>query len=200
MKIAITTVEQFKDFSGLKLNRQKSEGIWMGPRKHDRGKINDIPMKERIKILGVWYSAELEASTVEANWNNKIENVLKVIKRWENRDPTLYGKVILAKSVLLSQLSHCLQVLAIPKNVLARINTIIYRFLWKRKYNNKKTFEKIKRRVLCLDVNEGGIKNHQHRTSTKNVPHKIGSKVTERQRFTLVRYSSTNIQTSCEYT
>ena len=49
IKIAITIVEQFKDFSGLKLIRQKYDGICMGSRKHDRDKINDIPMKERIK-------------------------------------------------------------------------------------------------------------------------------------------------------
>ena len=45
----------------------------MGSRKHDRGKINDIPMKERIKILGVWYSAELEASAIEATGTTKLK-------------------------------------------------------------------------------------------------------------------------------
>ena len=52
-------------FSGLKLNKRKSEGIWMGSRKHERGRIHDIPMKGMIHILGIFYSAEKEASTVE---------------------------------------------------------------------------------------------------------------------------------------
>ena len=118
VNIAITIIEQFKDFffffSGLKLNRQKSEGIWMGSRKHDRGVIDDIPIKKRIQIMDVLYSAELEASTTEANWNNKTETYISTIKQWENQNPTLYGTISLAKFSLISQPSHCVQVLAIP--------------------------------------------------------------------------------------
>ena len=111
-----------------------------------------------IQILGIFYSAEKEASTLEDNWTSKIENLIRTIKQWENRNPTLYGKVIIAKTLLLSQFSHVLQGLALPQSVLTRINTIIYRFLWKRKYNNKRAFEKIKRNVLSLDIEEGGLK------------------------------------------
>ena len=115
-------------------------------------------MKGMIQILGIFYSAEKEASTLEDNWTSKIENLIRTIKQWENRNPTLYGKVSIAKTLLLSQFSHVLQVLALPQSVLTRINTIIYRFLCKRKYNNKRAFEKIKRNVLSLDIEEGGLK------------------------------------------
>ena len=158
IKVAISTVEEFQEFSGLKLNRHKSEGIWMGSGKHKKGKIQDIPMKGVVKILGIFFSAESEASLLEENWSTKLDNLIRSIKQWENRNPTLYGKVIVAKTLLLSQLSHILQVLALPQHILTRINTIIYRFLWKRKYNNKKAFEKIKRSVLSLDFEEGGLK------------------------------------------
>ena len=50
------------------------------------------------------------------------------------------------------------RLLALPQSVLTRINTILYRFLWKRKYNNKRAFGKIKRNVLSLDIEEGGMK------------------------------------------
>ena len=142
LKLAISIVEQFQDFSGLRLNKRKSEGIWMGSRKHERGRIHVIPMKGMIQILGIFYSAEKEASTLENNWTSKIENLIRTIKQWESRNPTLYGKAIIAKTLLLSQFSHVLQVLALPQSVLTRINTIIYRFLWKRKYNDKRAFEK----------------------------------------------------------
>ena len=98
---AIAIVEDFKQFSGLSLNKHKSEGIWLGSRKHERGTVNGIPMQKIIKILGIYYSSEKEASLVEENWNSKLENVLRTIKQWENRNPTLYGKVILAKTLLL---------------------------------------------------------------------------------------------------
>ena len=148
IKVDISTVEEFQEFSGLKLNRHKSEGIWMGSGKHKKGKIQDIPMKRVVKILGVFFSAENEASILEENWNTKSDNLTRSIKQWENRNPTLYGKVIPAKTLLLSQFSHILQVLALPQHILTRINTIVYRFLWKRKYNNKKSLRKLKE--VCL--------------------------------------------------
>ena len=46
MKLAISIVEQFQEFSRLRLNKRKSEGIWMGSRKHERGRIHDIPVGE----------------------------------------------------------------------------------------------------------------------------------------------------------
>ena len=126
--------------------------------KNKQGKINDIPMtKGNLKILGIYVSAHVEASLIEDNWTNKIENILRIIKTWQLRNPTIYGKVILIKTLLLSQLSYLLQALAIPEKTLTYINTIFYRFLWKRKYNNKKAFEKIKRNVLSLKPEEGGL-------------------------------------------
>ena len=112
IKQTISIAEQFQEFSGLKLNKRKWEGIWRGSRKHERCRIHDIPMKGMIQILGIFYSAEKEASTLENNWTSKIENLIRTIKQWENRNPTLYGKVIIAKTLLLSQFSHVLQVLA----------------------------------------------------------------------------------------
>ena len=152
MKLAVFIIEQFQEFFGLKLNKRKWEGIWRGSRKHERGRIHDIPMKGMIQILGIFYTAEKEASTLENDWTSNIENLIRTIKQWENRNPTQYGKVIIAKTLLLSQVSHVLQVLALPQSVHIRINTIIYRSLWKRKYNNKRAFEKIKRNVLSLDI------------------------------------------------
>lgn len=155
---AIDIIEQFQGISGLKLNKLKCQGTWLGTRKNEVGNCSGIVMKkDKLKILGIYFSADTEASLIQENWTEKIETILRVIKKWENRNPTLYGKVILAKTLLLSQLSHAIQALACPENMINRINTIIYRFLWKRKYNNKKAFEKVKRTVLSLKPSEGGL-------------------------------------------
>ena len=37
IKVAISIVEEFQKFSGLKLNRNKPDGIWMGSGKHRNG-------------------------------------------------------------------------------------------------------------------------------------------------------------------
>ena len=52
VKQALDIVQAFGEFSGLPvhLNKQKSEGIWLGARKLDMGRVHDIPMKDTIKI------------------------------------------------------------------------------------------------------------------------------------------------------
>ena len=62
--------------------------------------------------------------------------------------------------MLLSQFFNILQVRALQQHIFTSINAIVYRFLWKRKYNNnnqKKPFEKIKRSVLNLNLGDGGL-------------------------------------------
>ena len=58
----------------------------------------------------------------------------------------------------MSQFSHVPQVLALSQNTLTHINTVICRFPWKMKYNNKRAFEKIKRNALSLAIEEGEMK------------------------------------------
>ena len=56
-------------------------------------------MRDTIKILGMYYSAHEEASKLEQNWKGKIENILRTIRQWENRNPSLYGKILLTKTI-----------------------------------------------------------------------------------------------------
>ena len=67
VKRASGIVQAFKAFSGLHLNKPKSEGIWLGARKWDKGGVHDIPMKDTIKILGMLYSAHEESSRLKHN-------------------------------------------------------------------------------------------------------------------------------------
>ena len=51
-----------------------------------------------------------------------------------------------------------MQAFNIPEKVLTEVNRILFNFVWKKKNNNKKAFEKVKRTVLCSDLEEGGLK------------------------------------------
>ena len=76
----------------------------------------------------------------------------------EKREISLYGKIILCKTFLLSQINYVLQSLILPDHVLNEIDSIMFKFIWKKSFSNKKGFERIKRKILCLDVNQGGLK------------------------------------------
>ena len=68
------------------------------------------------------------------------------------------GKVHIIKTFLLSQLIYVMQCLILPLEILKSINTIIFKFLWKKKFCNRRAFEKVRRDVLCSDFEDGGLK------------------------------------------
>ena len=54
INIALNTVEDFGNVSGLKLNRNKTEGMWIGKLKHCNEKIGNINWSNKpVKALGI---------------------------------------------------------------------------------------------------------------------------------------------------
>ena len=161
VRLMLRIVNAFSIFSGLYLNFDKTEGMWIGSSRSSMDEIGSFKWrlgKSVMKILGVYFSNYDRASNLEANWKPKIDNMITKIKCWEKRNLSIMGKVIITKTFLISQFNYVMQALFLPENVLRDLNTIIFRFLWKRKYSNRRAFEKVKRDVLCLGYENGGLK------------------------------------------
>ena len=160
LELALKDIEDFYFVSGLKLNRKKSHGLWIGADAQSPktpGDITWVKEGQCIKILGIYFNASEEASLIDLNWKNKIDKVQNIIARWQRRNISLYGKIIIAKTFLLSQFTYILQALALPLTVLNTIDSMIFKFLWKKKVSNTRAFEKVKRVVLCKNITEGGL-------------------------------------------
>jgi len=71
---------------------------------------------------------------------------------WKARDLTLFGRVLIIKSLGLSQLVYSASNISVPKEITAIIKTKLFNFRWK----NKR--DKIKRAGLCQDREKGGIR------------------------------------------
>ncbi|GFS23665.1 reverse transcriptase-like protein [Elysia marginata] len=93
---ALKDIEEFTGISGLKLNINKSIGMRVGSSKNnppgDQG-IKWINNNENIKILGIYFNASQESSTIEENWKQQVEKIKILIKRWSKRDLSLYETV-----------------------------------------------------------------------------------------------------------
>ena len=49
-------IEFFGTFSGLMINRNKTEGLWIGKLKHSKDKVENIKWTNKpIKSLGIYY-------------------------------------------------------------------------------------------------------------------------------------------------
>ena len=95
---------------------------------------------------------------MKKNWIKRIENMKRLIITWEKRNIGIIGKICIAKSLLLSQLIYAIQALCLPEKILKEINTLLYRFLWRKKDCNRRAFEKVKRVVINSEIEKGGLK------------------------------------------
>ena len=75
LKNALTLVTYFSKFSGLAMNRQKSEAMWLGSCKNCNEKHYDLKWQKRVKILGVYFANNMNASEIDENWSPRIEKI-----------------------------------------------------------------------------------------------------------------------------
>ena len=82
----------------------------------------------------------------------KLRKLQTRLDMWRARDLTLFGRVLIVKSLGLSQLIYSISNLNVPKEIGPIIKKKLFSFLWK----NKK--DKIKRESLYQDSSTGGIR------------------------------------------
>ena len=160
LESALKTIEIFGKFSGLKLNRRKSLVLPFGGfscRNKSVSNVIWLQSHDVIKVLGIYFSGEKEASNIDLNWLSKIDNMVRTINTWMKRNISIYGKIILCKTFILSKINYIIQSLSLPEEVLAVIDRIMFNFIWKKNSSSKKAFERIKRTTLCQDVATGGL-------------------------------------------
>ena len=155
MTRSIEILNSFQRFSGLKMNRQKTKALRIGT----QGQENGVPFQtvEKIKILGIYFENGKLARDIKENWCNRVAEVNRIIKDWSRRDLSIQGKIIVAKTFLISKLVYVMQSISLPQEILKKINLILYKFLWQKKYSNRKAFEKVKRKVMESKPENGGL-------------------------------------------
>jgi hypothetical protein len=112
---------------------------------------------DKIRILGITHKNNRRAIDNNENWTDKVEKIKQTIKTWSKRDLTILGKITVVKCFLVSQLIYVMKSIGLPTSVLTDINRIFYKFIWQRKFSNRKAFEKVKRQVMEGDRKDGGL-------------------------------------------
>ncbi len=105
----------------------------------------------KVKALGVWISPDT-ADSMKANYSEKLLKVKNCLSCWEYRRLTLLEKIVILKSLIVSQLVHILSPLQTDYAALDEFNSMFYRFLWSGKR------DKIKRDVMISDYKNGGLR------------------------------------------
>ena len=145
-------LDEFKQVSGLKINTEKTEAMWLGAWKNRTEKPFGFKWPhEPILALGVYFSYDLERANV-LNFEEKITTLEKTLNNWKQRKLTLMGKINIVKTLGLSKLIYSASLLSIPKGLIEKINKIIFNFIW----DNKPA--KIKRKTIIAEKKCGGLR------------------------------------------
>ena len=148
----INLLYEFKRYSGLEINKEKSEGMTIGSMKRLKYKQHNISFDNQfIKILGVWLSNNPHEIVLQ-NFQVKVESLIRQLHWWKARDLSLKGRVLIVKSLGLSKFQYLASVLSVPQTIISQVNSLIYEFIW-----NGKT-DKVKRSIFEQQYNRGGYK------------------------------------------
>ena len=155
LQSALNTLEIYRNISGLKMNKEKTKVIWIGRKKISKDKLNVSVDLEwgctDFTLLGIEFSTNLP-KIMEHNYAKALEKIKKLVKMWNSRYLTPFGKITVIKTNVLSQCVHLLSSIQRSDSFLKAANNILYKFLW----NGKP--DKIRRTTVCSNCMQGGLK------------------------------------------
>ena len=155
----LSRLKEFEYVSGLKINKSKSHLICPGNNALIGSVIEGIEVKKDVKILGVWFDNDVRAKNNLKNWDAKLKTTENALKKWSRRDLSIIGKILILKTFALSNFTYLMQSIGMPLEIMKKFNTVCFRFIWKKDMQDEtRTFDKVKRDVMCNDYESGGIK------------------------------------------
>ncbi len=151
MKNAIENVNKFSQVAGMKLNVEKTEGVLLGPLKDTTDTYEGIKFTNKaIRCLGIYLGHDKNECDTK-NWEEKLEKIKLIFERWKYRKLTLFGKILIVKSLAASKIYHVMSILETPDSFLKEFEKSIFHFLWE-------TTDRIKRKTLIGHKYQGGLK------------------------------------------
>ena len=155
-KEAINVLMSFAKISGLKINYDKTQVIWIGSEKNSDVRFlrdkNFCWDPGIFKYLGITFSTNINEIT-NLNYEGKLIEIHNLLNKWKKRQLTPFGKITVIKTLALSKITHLFMSIPDPSNTFLReLDQMLFYFLWNYKPS------KIKRKVVCKSYMEGGLK------------------------------------------
>ena len=145
-------LERFGATSGLKINRDKTEIMWMGSEIGNCIKPLGMHLSHSsIKCLGIYCNTD-ETVAITENYNEKIDKLKKLLGAWYPRNLSLKGKISVLRSLAIPQMLYVTSVLHTPDWVIEKVETLMFDFLWNKKKHH------VQKEVVVSEIRDGGLK------------------------------------------
>lgn len=166
-------VQEFGQYSGLTLNVDKTESMWLGNNRFNKTKPLGILWPDRpIRILGVYFSYDIDACD-KLNFLNRVDKSERILNWWTCRNLTLYGRIQIIKTFIMSQFMYVSSVVYTLPEVVKLVNKLAFQFIWRKKR------ERIKRTVLISNIDHGGLNAPHFQTMVNTARLKWVNKLTD---------------------
>ena len=149
------TLDKFQVISGLKVNYDKTEILRIGSLKNSEAQLytqrNLTWTNNPSILLGIEISTDIQ-NIVTNNYDKVIKRIENLIKLWKGRQLTIFGRTVVIKTLLVSQLIYRFSVLPSPSvQQMKHINNLLINYLW----GEKKHF--IDKDIVINNLSEGGL-------------------------------------------
>ena len=137
-------LDYFSKYTSLHLKQQKSETAWLGAAKNNPGLQLGYNWKnlnyDCIKILGIYFTYN-EQLKVKYIFDKVQSNLISVLRYWRSQNLSIFGKVTIIKSLVISKINYVCNVIIPPMEFVGSVKENLLRFLWndgtaKIKYNS----------------------------------------------------------------
>ena len=148
LRVLLDVISVYEKGSGAKLNRSKSEAMWVGSWKTRNDQPFGLTWVKKMKILGVFFGV---IDVQRDNWEPRLSKLDKMLTLWKSRSLSMVGKSLVINVLGVSKLLYLARVLVTPRWVIDRFNSLIWNFLWGSK------IEPVARKTLHCPVDKGGL-------------------------------------------
>ncbi len=123
----LSILETFGDVSGLQINKEKTHIMVSGRDWDGDDNIEGIKIKRECRLLGV--NIDNRAKNLEGNWENCIVKIRGLINYWNQFNLTISGRVLVAKTFLLSKVTFLLGFISLEKRNADKIELMIEKYV-----------------------------------------------------------------------
>ena len=148
-------MKTFSKISGLKLNYSKTSALTLGIQRPFKLPQGIKWATEPKKLLGCYIGTNL-IQCHKLSIQEKISNIKQILSTWQHRNLSLTGKILIVKSLAISQIIHLANLVPFPDESVKQLEEILFNFIYDGKTH------KVKKAIIIQDFKHGGQKNDRY--------------------------------------